>query len=218
MVSQLKIYVPEHPLVKHWLGIARDRHTPTILFKTAMVELGRWLTYEAMRYWLPSQPMMVETPLAPANVEMINPETKIAIVPILRAGLTLLEGAQTLLPLAKVWHLGLKRNEETLQPDCYLNKLPDRIDSDAYILIVDPMMATGGSMIKTLDELTQRGANPDLIRVVCVVTAPPALQRLSAAYPTLTIYGAMIDEQLSDQGYILPGLGDAGDRSFGTVG
>ncbi len=216
MASQLRVYVPDHPLVKHWLAIARDASTPSVLFKTAITELGRWLTYEATRYWLPTIDTTVQTPLAEAAATFINPEIPIAMVPILRAGLALQEGAQTLLPLASTYHLGLMRNEETLQPSCYLNKLPDKFDPQTQVIILDPMLATGGSMMAALDMLTQRGADPALMRIVAVVAAPPALQKLSAHYPSLTIYTAMIDEQLNERGYILPGLGDAGDRAFGT--
>jgi len=111
MTLQLRVYVPEHPLIKHWLAIARDRHTPSVLFKTAINELGRWLTYEATRHWLPTLETTVESPLSECAATFINPEIPIAIVPILRAGLALLDGAQTLLPLASIYHLGLVRDE-----------------------------------------------------------------------------------------------------------
>ncbi|MEB3312437.1 MAG: uracil phosphoribosyltransferase [Snowella sp.] len=216
MASQLRVYVPDHPLVKHWLAIARDASTPSVLFKTAITELGRWLTYEATRYWLPTIETTVQTPLAEAAATFINPEVPIAMVPILRAGLALQEGAQTLLPLAATYHLGLARNEETLQPSCYLNKLPEKFEPQTQVVILDPMLATGGSMMAALEMLTQRGADPALMRIVAVVAAPPALQKISEHYPSLTIYTAMIDEQLNERGYIVPGLGDAGDRAFGT--
>lgn len=217
MPSQLRIFVPPHPLIKHWLGVARDKNTPPTLFKTAMVELGRWLTYETIREWLPTLNVEIETPLSIAAATLINPQSSIVTIPILRAGLTLWEGCQTLLPLAKTYHLGLARNEETLQPSCYLNKLPTKFDNDTRILILDPMLATGGSIMLAMEEIVMRGGNPDLIRIISVVSAPPALQKLSANYPSLTIYTAMIDEEVNDMGYIVPGLGDAGDRSFGTL-
>ncbi len=216
MAPQLKIYVPPHPLIKHWLGVARDKNTPSTLFKTAMVELGRWLTYEAIREWLPTIDVEVETPLSSASATFLNPETKIAIVPILRAGLTLAEGSQTILPLASTYHLGMARDEKTLKPHCYLNKLPSQFSPDTYILILDPMLATGGTIMQTMAEIVQRGGNPDLTRIISVVASPPALQELSANYPTLNIYSAMIDELVNDHGFIVPGLGDAGDRAFGT--
>lgn len=216
MTMQLRVYVPPHPLVKHWLAMARDKNTPGILFRTAMTELGRWLTYEAMREWLPLIETTVETPLGPAAATIINPETPIAVVPVLRAGLALLEGAQQVLPRGSTYHLGLARDEETLEPHCYLNKLPDTFDPQTRILVSEPMLATGGSIMATMQELTQRQANPELIRIISVVAAPPALQQLGQTYPALQIYTATIDEGLNDQGFIVPGLGDAGDRAFET--
>ena len=216
MTLQLRIYVPPHPLIKHWLAVARDEATPSVLFRCAMTELGRWLTYEAAREWLPTTETTVQSPLASCPATFIDPEMPIAVVPILRAGLGLLEGAQTLLPLASIYHLGLVRDEQTLQPLCYLNALPDKLDPRTRVLITDPMLATGGSIMAAMAELTHRGIDPALTRIVCVVAAPPALQQLSEAYPGLIIYTATIDEGLNEQGYIVPGLGDAGDRIFGT--
>lgn len=216
MTLQLRVYVPPHPLIKHWLGVARDAATPPPLFKSAMTELGRWLTYEAIRDWLPTEEMMVQTPLAPCPATMIDPGVPLVVVPILRAGLALLEGAQTLLPLASIYHLGVVRNEETLEASCYLNKLPETFAPKTQVIITDPMMATGGSIMFAMEELTKRGVEPALTRIISVVVAPPALQQLGATYPSLTIYAAMIDEGLNSRGYIVPGLGDAGDRSFGT--
>lgn len=216
MTLQLRVYVPPHPLIKHWLGVARDAATPPVLFKSAMTELGRWLTYEAIRDWLPTEETMVETPLAPCPATMINYNQAIALVPILRAGLALQEGAQTLLPLASTYHLGLVRDESTLAASCYLNRLPAQFAPETRVLICEPMLATGGSIMAAMAELTSRGADPALMRIISVVTAPPALQKLSVAYPSLNIYTATIDEGINAQGFIVPGLGDAGDRAFGT--
>ncbi len=216
MTLQLRVYVPPHPLIKHWLAVARDAATPSVLFRSAMTELGRWLTYEAARDWLPTQDTTVQGPLGDAPATLVDPEVPMAVVPILRAGLGLLEGAQTLLPLASIYHLGLVRNEETLQPHCYLNKLPEKFDPQTRVLITDPMLATGGSIMAAMVELFERGINPELTRIVSVVAAPPALQKLSTAYPGLIIYTATIDEIVNEQGFIVPGLGDAGDRIFGT--
>ncbi len=216
MSLQLRVYVPPHPLIQHWLGVARDAATPSVLFKSAMTELGRWLTYEAVRDWLPTEEMIVQTPLAPCPATMINPEMPIAVVPILRAGLALLDGAQTLLPLASVYHLGLVRDEKTLVASCYLNKLPQQFHPGTRVLITEPMLATGSSITMAMAELVQRGVDPALTRIISVVAAPPALQKLSAAYPGLVIYTATIDEAVNFEGFIVPGLGDAGDRAFGT--
>lgn len=216
MTLQLRVYVPPHPLIKHWLGVARDVATPSPLFKSAITELGRWLTYEAIRDWLPTETLTVNSPLAPCSVSMINPDTPLVVVPILRAGLGLLEGAQTLLPLASVYHLGLVRNEDTLEANCYLNKLPQYFAPETRVLITETMLATGGTIMRAMTELTKRGLDPASIRIVSVVAAPPALQKLGASYPSLTVYTATIDEEVNSQGYIVPGLGDAGDRIFGT--
>ena len=216
MTSQLRVYVPDHPLIKHWLAVARDVNTPSVLFKTAMTELGRWLTYEATRYWLPTIETTVQTPLKETAATLVNPELPMAIVPILRAGLGLLDGAQNLLPLASIYHLGLVRNEETLIPSCYLNKLPERFSPGTRVLILEPMLATGGSIMTAMTELTSRGADPGLMRIISIVAAPPALQKLNEKYNNLNIYTAIIDEGINNQGYILPGLGDVGDRCFGT--
>ncbi|MBD1850193.1 uracil phosphoribosyltransferase [Leptolyngbya sp. FACHB-711] len=216
MALQLRVYVPPHPLIKHWLAVSRDEATPSVLFRSAMTELGRWLTYEAIRDWLPTIETEVSTPLATCPATFINPEVPVAVVPILRAGLALLDGAQALLPLASVYHIGVVRNEETLEPSVYLNKFPEKFDPQTRILITDPMLATGGSMMTVMQELTRRGADPSLVRIIAVVTAPPALQQLSNAFPGLVVYAATIDEGLNEKGYIVPGLGDAGDRTFGT--
>lgn len=216
MSLKLRIHVPPHPLIKHWLAVARDESTPTVLFRSAMTELGRWLTYEAIREWLPTMDTTVNSPLAPCPATFINPEVPIAVIPILRAGLSLLDGAHALLPLAAIYHLGLVRNEETLEASCYLNKLPQAFDPETRVLITEPMLATGGTIMSAMNELTKRGINPALVRVISVVTAPPALQKLGAAYPEMAVFAAAIDEGLNGKGYIVPGLGDAGDRAFGT--
>jgi uracil phosphoribosyltransferase len=213
---QLRVYVPPHPLIKHWLGVARDEATPSVLFRSAMTELGRWLTYEAIRDWLPTLETEVATPLAPCPATFIDPEVPVAVIPILRAGLSMLEGAQALLPLASIYHIGVVRNEETLQPSVYLNKFPPQFQPQTKVLITEPMLATGGTIVTVMEELTQRGVDPGSVRIISVVTAPPALQKLNEAYPGLVIYAATIDEGLNEKGYIVPGLGDAGDRTFGT--
>jgi uracil phosphoribosyltransferase len=217
MALQLRIHVPPHPLIRHWLAISRDKHTPGPMFRAALKELGYWLTYEAMRSdWIPTEDVMVETPMGPTTAGLVSPNLPMALVPILRAGLALLDGAQAVMPSASTYHLGLARNEETLQPFCYLNKLPKAFDPQTRILICEPMLATGGSIMMALQELIQRQAEPSLIRIISVVAAPPALKQIAENYPTLEIYAACVDESVNDQGFIVPGLGDAGDRAFGT--
>ncbi|MCT7991567.1 uracil phosphoribosyltransferase [Laspinema olomoucense] len=216
MTIQMRVYVPPHPLIKHWLGVARDAGTPPALFRSAITELGRWLTYEACRDWLPVVETTIETPLAPCAATFVNPEVPVVVVPILRAGLALMDGVQPVIPLAAVYHLGMVRDEETLEARCYLNKLPAQIDPQTRVLICEPMLATGGTIMATMAMLTERGVDPGLIRILSVVVASPALQKLSQAYPSLNIYTACIDESLNENGYIVPGLGDAGDRAFAT--
>jgi len=216
MPPQLRVYVPPHPLIQHWLGVARDGSTPSVLFRSAMTELGRWLTYEAIRDWLPTLTTEVETPIAPCPATFINPEVPVALVPVLRAGLALMDGAQALLPLAAIYHIGLARDEATLQPTCYLNRLPKQFDPETRILIPEPMLATGGTIVSVMSELTSRGINPALVRIISVVAAPNALHLIGSRYPEIVIYAAGIDEGLNEHGFIVPGLGDAGDRTFGT--
>ncbi|MEM9808736.1 MAG: uracil phosphoribosyltransferase [Cyanobacteria bacterium P01_D01_bin.56] len=217
MAMQLRIHVPPHPLIKHWLGVLRDVNTPSAVFRSAMTEIGRWLTYEAIRNdWLPLLETTIQTPLAPCPATFVNPEMPVMVVPILRAGLALMEGVQSALPTAAVYHVGFARNEETLEAECYLNKLPEQIEPTTRVLISEPMLATGGTIMATMADLVKRGVDPALVRIVSVVTAPPALQKLAEAYPQLVIYAGIIDEGLDENGFIIPGLGDAGDRTFGT--
>jgi uracil phosphoribosyltransferase len=216
MTLQLRVYVPPHPLIQHWLAVARDAATPSVIFRSAMTELGRWLTYEAIRDWLPMKEMTIDTPLAPCAAAFVDPEVPMVVVPILRAGLALLDGAQALLPLASIYHIGFVRNEETLEANCYLNKLPEQFEPQTRVLITEPMLATGGTSMAALAELTQRGIDPAYVRIISVVAAAKALQKLSVAYPSLNIYTAAIDEHVNEKGFIVPGLGDAGDRTFGT--
>ncbi len=217
MALQLRIYVPPHPLIRHWLAVARDKHTPVPIFRTAINELGRWLTYEAIRDLLPTEEVSIETPLQPTTGQVINPATSIAIAPILRAGLALLDGCQPLLPTASVYHLGFSRDEQTLEPSCYLNKLPEKFAPQTLILILEPMMATGGTIVAALEMIASRQADLSLVRIINVICAPPALQKINLKFPEVQIYSACIDEALTESGWIVPGLGDAGDRSFGTL-
>ncbi|KIZ03617.1 uracil phosphoribosyltransferase [Monoraphidium neglectum] len=210
------VYVPPHPLVKHWLAIARNAATPSALFRSACAELGRVLIYEAVREFLPTVEATVDTPVGTADVEFCDPTKPIKVVPILRAGLILLEQAGTVLPISETYHVGYVRDEETLQATAYLNKLPQRLSPEDRILVTDPMLATGGTMLKVLADLVARGADPSNIRVVCIVAAPPALKAMADLYTGLRVYSAIIDAELNEKGYIIPGLGDAGDRAYGN--
>jgi uracil phosphoribosyltransferase len=215
-MPQLLVHVPPHPFLRHWLTIARDCHTPTPLFRTAIAEMGKWLTYEAVREFFPTVPVSIETPLDQTTGQILDSTVPLAFVPILRAGLALLDGALPLLPTAKVYHLGLVRDESTLQASCYVDRVPPAIDPQSLILICEPMLATGGSIMSALSLLTSRGAQPSRIRILNIICAPPALRLVNAQFPQVQIYTAAIDEVVNEKGWIVPGLGDAGDRAFGT--
>lgn len=214
--QQLLVYVPPHSLVKHWVAVLRNKATPTPMFRAASAELGRILIYEASKDWLPIVEGQVETPLGVADVAFIDPSYPIAVVPILRAGLALLEQAGSVLPATVTYHVGYVRDEKTLQARCYLNKLPPSFAKEDRILISDPMLATGGTMEAVLHDIVSRGADTANIRIVAIVTAPPALKRLGEKFPAVKIFCGMIDAEVDEKGYIIPGLGDAGDRMFGT--
>ncbi|XP_058109443.1 uracil phosphoribosyltransferase isoform X2 [Magnolia sinica] len=181
-----------------------------------MAELGRLLIYEASRDWLPTVFGEIQSPMGVASVEFIDPREPVTIVPILRAGLALVEHAPSILPATKTYHLGISRNEETLQPFIYLNKLPDNLPEGSRVFVVDPMLATGGTIVAAIDLLKERGVDNKQIKVISAVAAPPALQKLSERFPGLHVYTGTIDPTVNEKGFIVPGLGDAGDRSFGT--
>jgi len=200
-----------HPLVQHKLTILRDRETPTKVFKELVDEIAMFMAYEAMGD-LPLEEVPVETPLERARGKRVAGK-KLTLVPILRAGLGMVEGIYRLVPGARVGHIGLYRDHDTLQPVDYYFKVPgDAAERDFFLL--DPMLATGGSAIAAVDSLKRAGATR--IRFMCLVAAPEGVRRLSAAHPDVLIYCAALDRELNDSGYILPGLGDAGDRLFGT--
>lgn len=204
------IYESEHPLVKHKLTLLRDHRTEPKKFRELIQELAMLLAYEATRD-LHVAPKMVETPLGMAQGhELLD---KIGLVPILRAGLGMVDGIWQMMPGAEVWHLGLYRDEKTLQPVSYYNKLPTT-PTVQVCLVLDPMLATGGSAVAAVDVLKKWGAAR--IKFVGILAAPEGVQALHTAHPDVPIYLAKIDDHLNERGYIVPGLGDAGDRQFGT--
>ncbi|XP_039135641.1 uracil phosphoribosyltransferase [Dioscorea cayenensis subsp. rotundata] len=214
--DRMLVMVPPHPLIKHWISVLRNEQTPCVIFKNALAELGRLLIYEASRDWLPIISGEIQTPMSAATVEFIDPREPVMVIPILRAGLALAEHASAVLPATKTYHLGMRRDETTLQPSVYLNNLPDQFPEGSRVLIVDPMLATGGTMVAAIDLVKERGIGNKHIRVVSAVSAPPALQKLGSKFPGLHVYTGMIDPVVNEKGFIVPGLGDAGDRSFGT--
>uniref|UniRef100_A0A7N0RJH0 uracil phosphoribosyltransferase n=1 Tax=Kalanchoe fedtschenkoi TaxID=63787 RepID=A0A7N0RJH0_KALFE len=214
--EQKLVFVPPHPLIKHWISILRNELTPCPVFKNAMSELGRALIYEASRDWLTTTSGEIQSPLGPAVVEFIDTNVPIAIVPILRAGLALAEHASSILPAAKTYHLGASRDEETLETTIYLNKLPEKFSDGSKVFVVDPVLAIGNTMISALSLLKERGLTNKQIKVISALACPPALNKIKNKFPGLHVYTGVIDPILNDKGWIIPGLGDAGDRSFGT--
>jgi uracil phosphoribosyltransferase len=204
------IHATNHPLVKHKLTRLRDKNTDPKKFRELVREIAALLAYEATEDLL-TVPRQIETPLAPYTGAELK--EKIGLVPILRAGLGMVEGIWELMPTAEVWHIGLYRDEKTLKPVQYYNKLPVE-PTVSVCLILDPMLATGGSAVATTDILKQWGVNK--IKFVGLIAAPEGIAAMQKAHPDVPIYLAAIDDHLNDRGYIVPGLGDAGDRQFGT--
>jgi uracil phosphoribosyltransferase len=212
-----KVITPNHPLIADAIAQCRDKNTPTPQFRAAVANLGRHLGYEACRDWLPTLSTTVETPLGVnAGTQVIDQSASIEIVPILRAGLALVEGVLPLLPNAKILHVGYRRDEETAEAICYLTRLPEKMPSGSRIMILEPMLATGGTVIQVLDAITERGADISLVRVISLLASAPAIKKISEKYPDVTIFCAAIDPEIDENFFIVPGLGDAGDRAFGT--
>ena len=204
------VTVFDHPLITHKISIMRDVNTPSKQFRELVEEVAMLMTYEVFRDF-PTKEVDIQTPLALAKCKVLAED--VAVVPILRAGLGLVEGVLNLFPTAKVGHIGLCRNEETLEPMEYYCKLPTDI-ADRRVVLVDPMLATGGSAIDAVKMLKKR--NCKNISFMCMIAAPEGIKALTEAYPDVPVYCGALDEKLNDKGYIVPGLGDAGDRIFGT--
>ena len=205
--------VIEHPLIQHKLGVLRDVETSKKTFRALVDEIAMLMGYEVTKD-LPLRPVEIDTPLERVTAHRVSGK-KLTLVPILRAGLGMAEGAQRLLTDASVGHLGMFRNEDDLQPVSYYEKLPVSIASGTAV-VLDPMLATGGSAMAALHLLRSRGCRD--VRFACIVAAPEGVARLSAEHPDVPITAAALDRELDDRGFILPGLGDAGDRLFGTSG
>jgi uracil phosphoribosyltransferase len=203
--------IVRHPLVQHKLTLLRDRSTPTKIFKELVDEIAMLMAYEATSD-LPLEPVPVHTPLEGTIGARVSGK-KLTLVPILRAGLGMVEGILRLVPSARVGHIGLYRDHDTLEAVDYYFKVPGDVSERDFFLL-DPMLATGGSAVSAVTSLRRAGATR--IRFLCIVAAPEGVRRLAGAYPDVPIYAASLDRQLNAHGYILPGLGDAGDRLFGT--
>ena len=205
------VYIFDHPLIKHKISILRDENTGTNEFRSIVEELAMLMGYEALAD-LPTRLEDIETPITKCKSPVLDGR-KLAIVPILRAGLGMVSGMLALVPSAKVGHIGMYRDEETLQPHEYFCKLPNPIDQ-RVILVLDPMLATGGSATDAITLVKKRGGKK--IKFVSIIGCPEGLKKVHEAHPDVQIYCGTLDEKLNDKGYIVPGLGDAGDRIFGT--
>lgn len=206
-----QVFVADHPLVQHKIAILRDKATSSKQFRELISEITELMCYESLRD-LPLCEVEVETPIEKTTQHMIAGR-KLAFVPILRAGLGMVDGALELVPSARVGHIGLYRDPETLSPVEYYCKLPGDIEQ-RDVIVLDPMLATGGSAIDAIRQIKQRG--PRSIKFMCIIAAPEGIDALQKAHPDVKIYCAALDSHLNDHGYIVPGLGDAGDRIFGT--
>lgn len=211
MSTLSKVYVFDHPLIQHKLTYIRDKSTGTKEFRELVDEVATLMAFEITRD-LPLEEIEVQTPVTTAKTKVLLGK-KIAIVPILRAGIGMVDGILKLIPAAKVGHIGLYRDPETLKPVEYYAKLPADVEERDFI-IVDPMLATGGSAVEAINSLKKRGAKN--IKFMCLIAAPEGVKVIQELHPDVDIYIAALDEKLNDHGYIVPGLGDAGDRLFGT--
>jgi uracil phosphoribosyltransferase len=210
-VATENVIVVDHPLVQHKLGLLRDRTTPTQVFRQLVDELTLLLTYEATKD-MATEEVEIETPLERTTVQRISGK-KVAVCPILRAGVGMLDGVLSLISGARVGFIGLYRNEETLEPVEYYVKLPADI-AQRDVIVLDPMLATGNSTAAAVATVKKAGAQS--IRLIAIIAAPEGIERLQAEHPDVTIVVAAIDRELNERGYIMPGLGDAGDRLYGT--
>ena len=206
-----ELHVFDHPLIQHKLSILRDKNTSVKEFRELVGEIAMLMCYEATRD-LPLEEVEIETPVAKATVKRLAGK-KLAIVPILRAGLGMVDGMVAMIPSCKVGHIGLYRDPETLEPVEYYCKLPPDI-TERDVIVVDPMFATGGSAAAACTFLKQHGCRH--IKLMCIIGAPPAWEKMQKEHPDVVVYVAAMDPVLNDHGYIVPGLGDAGDRIFGT--
>ncbi|MBX7077883.1 MAG: uracil phosphoribosyltransferase [Nannocystaceae bacterium] len=205
------LHIVEHPLILHKLTLMRDKETSTSKFRALLEEIAMLMGYEVTRD-LPTEMVEIETPLARTRAPMVAGK-KVVVVSVLRAGTGMLDGILKVLPAARVGHIGLYRDPKTLQPIEYYFKVPAQMDT-RQVILVDPMLATGNSIVAAVTRIKQTGAKH--IKFVCLLAAPEGIRTLSAAHPDVAIYTPAVDERLDDHGYIVPGLGDAGDRLFGT--
>lgn len=206
-----QVYIMDHPLIQHKLTLLRNKNTGSKEFRELVSEIAMLMCYEATRD-LPLKEIEIETPVAVAKTKVIAGR-KLAFVPILRAGIGMVDGVMKLVPAARVGHIGLYRDPDTLEPIEYYSKLPSDI-TQRDVIVIDPMLATGGSAIDAISII--KNSKPKSIKFMCIIAAPEGMNELTKAHPDVKIYCAAMDECLNEHGYIVPGLGDAGDRIFGT--
>jgi uracil phosphoribosyltransferase len=206
-----KVKVAEHPVVQHLLSRIRDQQTSSPDFRRYSISLSQYLVYEATRN-IGTRDIVIETPVAQAKGKAL--QDYIILAPVLRAGLAMSQAAQEILPGARIYHIGLKRDEETLEAKSYYAKLPESLPAESRVIILDPMLATGGSAVAAVELFAKLGLKT--IQLVSIVAAPEGIKRVHDAFPNVEITCASIDTCLNERGYIVPGLGDAGDRIFGT--
>lgn len=215
MSMSLRVVVPPHPLIGHWLTLLRDRDTPAPLFATAMTELGRWLTYEAVRDWLPQRAVEVLTPGGSAEGQVVDPEIPLLAVPVLRAGLGLWQGAQAVLPAARVALVGLEAGRDGAPPHWFLNDLPTTIGERVGVLVFLPVLASGASLLALIERLAELGVSGRRLRVITTLAAAPGLRLLGERVPDLTVYCACIEGGLDEGGLPVPGCGSIERRLYG---
>lgn len=211
-MSDLKVNIINHPLIQHKLTLMRRKETGSKDFRQLLDEISMLMAYEVTRDF-PTKDIEIETPIAKCNAKVLAGK-KVAIVPILRAGLGMVNGIINLIPAAKIGHIGMYRDEKTLEPVEYFYKRPKDI-SERLLLVVDPMLATGGSAVAAVDMLKKRGAKSLIF--MCLISAPEGIKLFNEKHPDVPIYTACVDDHLNEHGYIVPGIGDAGDRIFGTI-
>lgn len=217
-LTEKNVAVLNHPLIKHNLAVLRNKNTNTEAFNMALKRISYALFFEATKN-LPSKTVKIQTPIKETENEIISDEIDIIIAPILRAGLVFSDVAQFMLPNARIHHLGMYRNEETLEPIWYYNKMKGKFKNpdNTYVFILDPMLATGNSGYDAVHNFIKQGIKEENIVFMSLISAPEGIEKLTKAYPDIKIVTSQIDETLNEKGYIVPGLGDAGDRIFNTI-
>jgi uracil phosphoribosyltransferase len=218
MGMTLRVVVPPHPLISHWLTLLRDRQTPSPLFATAMSELGRWLTYEALRDWLPEREVKVETPLGSCSGRVIDPAVPVLAIPVLRGGLGIWDGARSVLPAARVAHVGLESGAPGERAHWYLDDLPATVGDRVGVLVFLPVLASGATLLAVLERLAGLGVSGPRLRVITTLCGAPGLKAVGERFSDLSVYAAGVDAEVDECRRLRPGFGDAAARLYGSGG